>query len=76
MARNNGASIDRHPPFIARACLVLLFPSSALDKISDYGNSVAEAAASGVPAPGWLPLLLGGCPSHHSTWALRDPDRT
>jgi hypothetical protein len=30
MARNNGmSSLDRCPPFIARACLVLLFPFSA-----------------------------------------------
>jgi putative oxidoreductase len=54
-------SIDRYLPFIARACLVLLFPFSALDKIFDYGNAVAQADASGLPVPGWLLLLLGGC---------------
>ena len=55
------SSIDRFLPFIARACLVLLFPFSALDKIFDYGNAVAQADASGMPVPGWLLLLLGGC---------------
>jgi hypothetical protein len=49
MATNNGmSSIDRYLPFIARACLVLLFPFSALDKIFDHGNAVAQADASGV----------------------------
>ena len=62
MARNDGMSgVDRYLPFIARACLVLLFPFSALDKIFDYGNAVAQADASGLPVPGWLLLLLGGC---------------
>jgi putative oxidoreductase len=54
-------SIDRHLPFIARFCLVLLFPFSALDKIFDYGNAVAQANSSWLPLPGWLLLLLGGC---------------
>ena len=52
--------VDRSLPFIARFCLVLLFPFSALDKIFDYGNAVAQADASGLPVPGWLLLLLGG----------------
>ncbi len=53
-------SVDRYLPFIARFCLVLLFPFSALDKIFDYGTAVAQADASVLPVPGWL-LLLGGC---------------
>lgn len=54
------SSIDRFAPFLARFCLVLLFPFSALDKIFDYGNAVAQADASVLPVPGWLLLLLGG----------------
>ena len=49
---------DQSLPFIARFCLVLLFPFSALDKIFDYGVAVTQADASGLPVPGWL--LLGG----------------
>lgn len=54
------SSIDRFLPFIARFCLILLFPFSALDKIFDYSGAVAQANASGMPIPGWLLLLLGG----------------
>lgn len=54
------SGIDRHLPFIARFCLILLFPFSALDKILDYSGAVAQADASGMPIPGWLLLLLGG----------------
>jgi putative oxidoreductase len=53
-------SVDRSLPFIARFCLVLIFPFSALDKIFDYGNAVVQADASGLPVPGLLLLLLGG----------------
>jgi len=53
--------IDRILPFLARACLLVLFPFSALDKIMDYHNAVAQADASGMPIPGSLLLLLGGC---------------
>lgn len=52
--------VDRSLPFVARLCLVLLFPFSALDKIFDYGNAVAQADSSILPVPGWLLLLLGG----------------
>lgn len=52
--------VDRSLPFIARFCLILLFPFSALDKIFDYGAAVAQADASVLPVPGWLLLLLGG----------------
>jgi putative oxidoreductase len=55
------SSVDRSSPVIARICLVLLFPFSALEKIFDYGGAVAQADASGLPVPGWLLLLLGGC---------------
>jgi putative oxidoreductase len=52
--------VDRSLPFIARFCLILLFPFSALDKIFDYGTALAQANSSGLPVPGWLLLLLGG----------------
>jgi putative oxidoreductase len=54
------SAVDRMLPFLARLCLVLLFPFSALDKIFDYGSAVAQADSSILPAPGWLLLLLGG----------------
>ena len=53
--------IDRWLPGLARFCLILLFPFSALDKLFDYSSAVAQANASGMPMPGWLLLLLGGC---------------
>lgn len=52
--------IDRCLPFIARFCLIVLFPFSALDKIFDYSGAVAQANASGMSMPGWVLLLLGG----------------
>ena len=55
------SSIDRYLPFISRFCLILLFPFSALDKIFDFSGAVAQANASGMPMPGWLLLVLGGC---------------
>jgi Predicted membrane protein len=53
--------IDRWIPGIARFCLILLFPFSALDKIFDYSSAVAQANQSGMPMPGWALLLAGGC---------------
>lgn len=53
--------IDRWLPGLARLCLILLFPFSALDKIIDYSSAVAQANQSGMPMPGWMLLLLGGC---------------
>lgn len=53
--------IDRWLPGIARFCLILLFPFSALDKIFDYSSAVAQANQSGMPMPGWALLLMGGC---------------
>lgn len=52
--------IDRWLPGLARLCLILLFPFSALDKIIDYSSAVAQANQSGMPMPGWILLLLGG----------------
>lgn len=60
-AAGGWCGIDRILPFLARACLLVLFPFSALDKIMDYHNAVAQADASGMPIPGSLLLLLGGC---------------
>lgn len=53
--------VDRWLPGIARFCLILLFPFSALDKIFDYSSAVAQANQSGMPMPGWALLVLGGC---------------
>lgn len=52
--------IDRCLPFIARLCLVVLFPFSTLDKILDPA-ALTQANSSGLPIPGWLLLILGGC---------------
>jgi putative oxidoreductase len=49
---------DRFLAFIARLCLVLLFPFSALDKIFDYHSAVAQAAAAWIPLPISPPTLL------------------
>ena len=51
--------IDRCLPFIARLCLVVLFPFSTLDKILDPA-ALTQANSSGLPVPGWLLLILGG----------------
>ena len=40
---------DRFLAFIARFCLVLLFPFSALDKIFDYHSAAAQAAGAATP---------------------------
>jgi putative oxidoreductase len=49
--------------FIARLCLVLLFPFSALDKIFNHASAMAQAITGWVPLPGWAAevlLVLGG----------------
>jgi putative oxidoreductase len=49
--------------FIARLCLVLLFPFSALQKILDPHAAMAQAAHGWIPlppAPAALLLVLGG----------------
>src|SRR6266540_3704969 len=50
--------------FIARLCLVLIFPFSALDKIFNYQSAMAQAAQGWIPLPASaaaLLLVLGGC---------------
>ncbi|MCZ2498422.1 DoxX family membrane protein [Xylophilus sp. Kf1] len=42
---------------IARICLVAMFPFSALDKIVNRAEALAQARSSVVPAA-WAPLLL------------------
>jgi len=44
--------------FIARLCLVLLFPFSALDKIFNYHAAMAQAAHGWIPLPPALAALL------------------
>src|SRR5215470_1651999 len=54
---------DRRLAFIARLCLVLLFPFSCLNKIFDYHSAMAQAAhglISFPPAIAALLLVLGG----------------
>jgi putative oxidoreductase len=49
--------------FIARLCLVLLFPFSALNKIFDHQSAMAQAAHGWIPLPpsvAGLLLVLGG----------------
>jgi putative oxidoreductase len=54
---------DRYLAFIARLCLVLLFPFSCLNKIFDYQSAMAQAAHGLIPLPpgaAALLLVLGG----------------
>jgi putative oxidoreductase len=44
--------------FIARLCLVLLFPFSALSKIFDYQSAMEQAAQGWIPLPPSLAALL------------------
>ena len=49
--------------FVARFCLVLLFPFSALNKILDYPSAMAQAAHGWIPLPptaAAVLLVLGG----------------
>src|SRR5215471_5948678 len=49
--------------FIARLCLVILFPFSCLNKIFDSGAAMAQAAHGWIPLPpaiAALLLVLGG----------------
>src|SRR5215469_10352995 len=49
--------------FIARLCLVLIFPFSCLSKIFDYQSAMAQAAHGWIPLPpttAALLLVLGG----------------
>ena len=49
--------------FIARVCLVLLFPFSALNKIFDHQSAMAQAAHGLIPLPATMAellLVLGG----------------
>ena len=54
---------DQFFPFIARLCLVVLFPFSALNKIFDHQAAMAQAAQGWIPMAPWLAallLILGG----------------
>ena len=54
---------DQFLPFIARLCLVVLFPFSALNKIFDHQAAMAQAAQGWIPLAPWLAallLILGG----------------
>jgi putative oxidoreductase len=54
---------DQFLGFIARLCLVLLFPFSALNKIFDHQTAMAQAAQGWIPMPPSVAvvlLVLGG----------------
>ena len=44
--------------FIARLCLVVIFPFSALSKIFDFQAAMAQAAHGWIPLPPTLAALL------------------
>jgi putative oxidoreductase len=49
--------------FVARLCLVLIFPFSALNKIFDHQSAMAQAAHGWIPLPSSIAellLVLGG----------------
>jgi putative oxidoreductase len=43
-------------PFVARFCLVVMFPFSAYDKIAHWDDAMAQAKTS--PLPGTKPMLI------------------
>ncbi|HEY7665588.1 MAG TPA: DoxX family protein [Xanthobacteraceae bacterium] len=49
---------DQALSFIARLCLVLIFPFSALNKIFDYQSAMAQAAHGWIPLPPAIAVLL------------------
>ena len=54
---------DQFLAFIARLCLVPLFPFSALNKIFDHQGAMTQAAQGWIPLAPWLAallLILGG----------------
>lgn len=54
---------DQLLAFIARLCLVLIFPFSALSKVFDYPSAMAQAAHGWIPLPSSAAtflLVLGG----------------
>ncbi len=54
---------DQFLAFIARLCLVLIFPFSALNKIFDHQAAMAQAAHAWIPLPAPMAtilLVLGG----------------
>src|SRR4051794_33643984 len=54
---------DQLLAFIARLCLVLMFPLSCLNKMFDYQSAMAQAAHGWIPLPptiAALLLMLGG----------------
>lgn len=55
--------IDRILPHLARLCLIILFPFSAIDKIVDPAaltQANSSILSSALSIPGWVLLVLGG----------------
>ncbi|MCJ2065404.1 DoxX family protein [Methylobacterium sp. J-088] len=50
--------LDLAAPFIAKLCLVCLFPLSALDKLMHWDQAMKQARSSPIPAPAAM-LVLG-----------------
>ena len=62
-AERTTAEHDPLLAFVARLCLVLIFPFSCLNKIFDYQSAMAQAAHGWIPLPpaiATLLLVLGG----------------
>jgi putative oxidoreductase len=49
---------DPFVAFLARFCLVLIFPLSALNKIFDYQSAMAQASQGWIPLPASLAMIL------------------
>jgi putative oxidoreductase len=49
---------DQFIAFIARLCLVLIFPFSALNKIFDHQSAMAQASQGWIPLPASMAALL------------------
>ena len=73
------AAMEQHGflAFIARLCLVLIFPFSCLSKIFDYPSAMAQAAQGWIALPGARDAVVGarrhprGCRSFlHPIWLL------
>ena len=62
-AERTTAEHDPLLAFVARLCLVLIFPFSCLNKIFDYQSAMAQAAHGWIPLPPAIAavlLVLGG----------------
>ena len=54
--------------FVARLCLVLMFPLSCLNKIFDFQSAMAQAAHGWIPLPPTIAALLLMLGLPRATW--------